>query len=163
MFLLTSLLLGTLVFIDFSFLLVIIGIFILPIPIVLSALYLVEHIALSRERSIFSEERMKKLRKWSKRSILLLALLSLLFIIIFLVGILLFISMQFITLWGIMFFIIGCLFLISYWSTMVLNILTHRGNLVDTLKVLMILFSPVIVAVVSAMLAFILGYLSALF
>jgi len=163
MFLLTSLLLGTLVFIDFSFLLVIIGIFILPIPIVLSALYLVEHIALSRERSIFSEERMKKLRKWSKRSILLLALLSLLFIIIFLVGILLFISMQYILLWAIMVLIIGSLYLMAYWSAMVLNILTHSGNFVDTFRLLTILFSPVLVAGVTVMLAFILGFLSALF
>ncbi|MDB9708588.1 hypothetical protein OAB13_01685 [Salibacteraceae bacterium] len=161
--LLTSLLLGALVFIDFPFLVVIIGIFFLPIPIVLSALYLVEHIALSRGRSIFSEERMVKLNIWSKRSVRLLALFSLLSIIIFLVGILLFISMKYILLWAIMVLIIGSLYLMAYWSAMVLNILTHSGNFVDTFRLLTILFSPVLVAGVTVMLAFILGFLSALF
>lgn len=161
--LVTSLLLGALIFVDFPLLMVLIGILILPVPLVLSAIYLIEHGALTQGRSNFTEDKKEKHLTWAKRSIKVLVILSVVSIIITLLGILAIVTSQFLLLWAISFIVIGSLYMIAYWSTIVLNILTHSGNFVDTLRVVAILFSPVFVAAATVILAFILGFLSALF
>lgn len=140
-----------------------VGMLILPIPISLLVVYLIEHSQLKLGQSIFTEEKLERLRTYANRSIKLLAISGVAFVLIALLGIPVFIAFQLLLLWTILFFIIGMMFLVSYWFAAVLNVLSHSGNFVDTLKVLAIIISPLIVVVITAMLAFILGFLGALF